>query len=242
MGTLRAWYLWVVVALILALTRAKQGAEHPQDHDLHHRPAVYRHARARRVSTPEDREDSVVGLLMQHPNVTSKSSNTSVTMETRLSENRPKISDEIQTSVNSANVSSSSEKERRRSHPTETCEAGTPLTKQRDASDDDKVIDVAVIVPCNASHQYSRVKVLPVVELAVRHLRETGLRGPLQNYTINVRYRDSRTSSTYGPLAAVDLYLNNSAGKRVFPQVKLVFPRFILLPSCLYLCSHVGGS
>ena len=80
---------------------------------------------------------------------------------------------------------------------------------------EDHVIDVAVIVPCNESHQYSRMKVLPVVELAVRHLEENGLRGALENYTIKVWYRNSRLSSTYGPLAAVDLFFNNSAGKWV---------------------------
>ncbi|XP_064111440.1 uncharacterized protein LOC135218929 [Macrobrachium nipponense] len=101
---------------------------------------------------------------------------------------------------------------RRSSSLSETCEAEwaskTPLEHH---AEEDRVIDVAVIVPCNASHQYSRVKVLPVVELAVRHVRETGLRGPLANYTINVRYRDSKTSSTDGPLAAVDLYFNKAA-------------------------------
>ncbi|XP_066940085.1 atrial natriuretic peptide receptor 1 [Macrobrachium rosenbergii] len=82
--------------------------------------------------------------------------------------------------------------------------------KMRDY-ENDYVIDVAVIVPCNASHQYSMVKVLPVVELAVRHVRETGLRGPLANYTIKVRYKDSKSSSTDGPLAAVDLYFKKEA-------------------------------
>ncbi|XP_066977790.1 atrial natriuretic peptide receptor 1-like [Macrobrachium rosenbergii] len=103
-------------------------------------------------------------------------------------------------------------KSRKRSPPSETCLAEkASMLPDEDTTEEDHIIDFAVIVPCNASHQYSRIKVLPVVELAVRHLRETGLRGPLANYTIKVRYRDSKTSSTDGPLAAVDLYFNKFA-------------------------------
>ncbi|XP_068217389.1 atrial natriuretic peptide receptor 1-like [Palaemon carinicauda] len=93
----------------------------------------------------------------------------------------------------------------------ETCESESKGKQRIKQDEDDYVIDIAVIVPCNASHQYSMVKVLPVVELAVRHVRETGLKGPLANYTIKVRYKDSRSSSTDGPLAAVDLYFKKEA-------------------------------
>ncbi|KAK3873663.1 hypothetical protein Pcinc_021350 [Petrolisthes cinctipes] len=102
----------------------------------------------------------------------------------------------------------------KRTHPIETC-AAKPPSYEKPGRANDRVIDVAVITPCNASHQYSKVKVMPVVMLAVRHVEETGLHGPLQNYTIKVRHRDSQTSSTHGPLAAVDLYFNNSAGMLV---------------------------
>ena len=77
----------------------------------------------------------------------------------------------------------------------------------------EKTINIAVLVPTNASEQYKFKRVMPAVKLGVKHLKETGLRGPLESWNIEVRHRDTQCSSTHGPLAAVDLHFNLTAGK-----------------------------
>ncbi|XP_063842137.1 uncharacterized protein LOC135089876 [Scylla paramamosain] len=202
-----------------------------QDDTLHHpRSPWYRHARARRLASPPSRDSEpagdtgeVVGFL-RHANASSPSGELNTTRgggakteDRREARRRGKSRENVLLSAGedrSYNTFIDGRKLRKRSSRMEKCAIEPPKVKRPgDPDTDDRVIDVAVIVPCNESHQYSRMKVLPVVELAVRYLEENGLRGPLENYTIKVRYRDSRLSSTYGPLAAVDLFFNNSAGK-----------------------------
>ncbi|KAK8406870.1 hypothetical protein O3P69_007431 [Scylla paramamosain] len=200
-----------------------------QDDTLHHpRSPWYRHARARRLASPPSRDSEpagdtgeVVGFL-RHANASSPSGELNTTRgggakteDRREARRRGKSRENVLLSAGedrSYNTFIDGRKLRKRSSRMEKCAIEPPKVKRPgDPDTDDRVIDVAVIVPCNESHQYSRMKVLPVVELAVRYLEENGLRGPLENYTIKVRYRDSRLSSTYGPLAAVDLFFNNSA-------------------------------
>lgn len=46
---------------------------------------------------------------------------------------------------------------------------------------------------------------LPAIELAIKKLQEPN--GLLEQYTINVEYRDTKTTSVHGSLAAFDLYV-----------------------------------
>ncbi|XP_068225060.1 atrial natriuretic peptide receptor 3-like, partial [Palaemon carinicauda] len=182
--------------------RRETPGRHPSRHPDRHHPVIYRHAykkylrSSRHVS--ESVKDTIVDMLLLRKHLRT---------EPEWSKGPRAVQDQARELVPNRYLIS-----QKRSPPSETClaERASKLPNE-DTTEEDHIIDFAVIVPCNASHQYSRVKVLPVVELAVRHLRETGLRGPLANYTIKVRYRDSKTSSTDGPLAAVDLYFNKFA-------------------------------
>lgn len=210
-----------------------------QEERLYHpRSPLYRHARARRLASPPTREPeppgdagAMVGRLQQLTN-TSTSAVVNATaggggggkggrniIKPQEVRRRGKTRENVLLSASKTHsyntfIDTSRVYKSKRSPRMEKCAIEPPKVKlPQNVAVDDHVIDVAVIVPCNESHQYSRMKVLPVVELAVRYLQENGLRGPLENYTINIRYRDSRLSSTYGPLAAVDLFFNNSAGE-----------------------------
>ncbi|KAK8741214.1 hypothetical protein OTU49_002559 [Cherax quadricarinatus] len=237
MGAWRGWFLGLTVMMVTAgamnaaaaATGAAAAASAATIHELskepaidlkpHRRLAIYRHSRVRQASSNPNilevnkEQDTVVDLVKHYTNSTTHITNSTHTPDGRRIANthRNTVKQGSTQKEHCCEANTSSSKVSKRSL-TDQCEAGPPpTTAPESGTGDDRVIDVAVLVPCNASHQYSRVKVLPVVELAVRHLRETGLRGPLENYTIIVRYRDSRTSSTYGPLAAVDLYFNKYA-------------------------------
>lgn len=209
-----------------------------EDRLYHPHSPLYRHARARRLASPPTREPEpsggageMVGLLRQLTNASTPAEvNTTEsgggagkgggnTVKPQEARRRGKTRENVLLSASKTRsyntfIDTSRANKSKRSPRMEKCAIEPPKVKRPGVVvADDRVIDVAVIVPCNESHQYSRMKVLPVVELAVRYLQENGLRGPLENYTINVRYRDSRLSSTYGPLAAVDLFFNNSAGE-----------------------------
>lgn len=225
MKHLVALAVWcIVLAAALATSSGKRQPGHASPSDR--RPTLYRHALGRRLrsGSAEARaadQDAVLAMLLQ-------STNTSVeeSFEADEKPHRPRHSSGAVAKTSSAlehalGVSSSMSKRSSTSpSPPPSSELGNKCTSVKAAGtmrtghgEPDRVIDIAVITPCNATDQFSRLRVMPVVELAVRHLRRTGLRGPLSNYTINVRYRDSFSSSTYGPLAAVDLYFNNAAGE-----------------------------
>lgn len=73
-------------------------------------------------------------------------------------------------------------------------------------------VKLAVIAPADSRHEQSLPRVLPAVLLAVRAVSSP--RGSLPGWNITVDHRDSRCSSTYGPLAAFDFYINRTAGHR----------------------------
>ena len=73
------------------------------------------------------------------------------------------------------------------------------------------VVRLAVIAPADRDHEQSLYRVLPAVELAVRKVSDP-VTGYLPGWDIRVDHRDSRCSSTYGPLAAFEFYINRSAG------------------------------
>lgn len=71
-------------------------------------------------------------------------------------------------------------------------------------------VKLAVIAPADPHHEQSLPRVLPAVHMAVKFVSSP--RGPLPGWNIEVDYRDSRCSSTYGPLAAFDFHFNRTAG------------------------------
>ncbi|KAG5339948.1 ANPRA protein, partial [Acromyrmex charruanus] len=70
-------------------------------------------------------------------------------------------------------------------------------------------VKLAVIAPGDPHHEQSLQRVLPAVLLAVKYVSSP--RGPLPGWNIKVDYRDSYCSSTYGPLAAFEFYINQTA-------------------------------
>jgi hypothetical protein len=74
-----------------------------------------------------------------------------------------------------------------------------------------RVVRLAVIAPADRDHEQSLYRVLPAVQLAVRKVADP-IAGTLPGWDIRVDHRDSRCSSTFGPLAAFDFYINRSAG------------------------------
>jgi len=73
-----------------------------------------------------------------------------------------------------------------------------------------KVLRFGVLSPKDVSHQYSMQKVLPPIMMAVQSSTMEHL---LPGWKIEVHYRDTKCSSTYGPLAAFDFYNNKTAGQ-----------------------------
>ncbi|XP_035740705.1 atrial natriuretic peptide receptor 1-like isoform X2 [Vespa mandarinia] len=70
-------------------------------------------------------------------------------------------------------------------------------------------VKLAVIAPGDPHHEQSLPRVLPAVLLAVKAVSSS--KGPLPGWNIKVDHRDSRCSSTYGPLAAFEFYINQTA-------------------------------
>ncbi|XP_023227111.1 atrial natriuretic peptide receptor 1-like [Centruroides sculpturatus] len=70
---------------------------------------------------------------------------------------------------------------------------------------------MAILAPDNDLHPYSLNKVLPPVLYAVRSQKKRGESGLLSGRQVQVLYRDTQCSSTYGPLAAFEFYIENSA-------------------------------
>lgn len=75
-------------------------------------------------------------------------------------------------------------------------------------------IHLAVLMPSKSVDEMSGrssqilAATLPVIELAIRSVKERNL---LNGYELKVHHRDTNCSSTYGPMAAFDLYNRNQA-------------------------------
>lgn len=93
-------------------------------------------------------------------------------------------------------------------------------------------VKLAVIAPGDPHHEQSLPRVLPAVLLAVRYVSSP--KGPLPGWSIKVDHRDSHCSSTYGPLAAFEFYINQTAGR----NARCVFSRHSLSLSPLF-CSFL---
>lgn len=68
---------------------------------------------------------------------------------------------------------------------------------------------------------------LPAMELAIKKLQQPG--GLFENYTICVEYRDTKSSSIHGAMAAFDLYTKQTQGSNSF---------FTLAPIAIYAKTH----
>lgn len=75
------------------------------------------------------------------------------------------------------------------------------------------VVKLAVIAPADPHHEQSLSRILPAVSLAIRAVISP--KGPLPGWNITVDHRDSRCSSTYGPIAAFDFYITRTAGQSI---------------------------
>ncbi|KAK2579333.1 hypothetical protein KPH14_008285 [Odynerus spinipes] len=101
-------------------------------------------------------------------------------------------------------------------------------------------VKLAVIAPGDPHHEQSLPRVLPAVLLAVRAV--SSAKGPLPGWNIKVDHRDSRCSSTYGPLAAFEFYINQTAGRFDRPLFSLSLTSHLsrLFAVELWLCVGIG--
>jgi len=81
--------------------------------------------------------------------------------------------------------------------------------ERRQAKRSDKTVRIGVLAPEDPAFQYSVQKILPPITMAVRSERIQRL---LPHWKIEVIYRDTKCSSTLGPLAAFEFYINKTAG------------------------------
>lgn len=105
-------------------------------------------------------------------------------------------------------------------------------------------VKLAVIAPGDPHHEQSLKRVLPAVLLAVKYVSSP--RGPLPGWNITVDHRDSHCSSTYGPLAAFEFYINQTAGRTMSLYLPIFFPSFSIfsLFSLLFFycpCRHFSS-
>ena len=70
---------------------------------------------------------------------------------------------------------------------------------------DETVVKVAVLLPAQGGYPFVRNKTLPAINIAIDKVRNSSL---LQDYDLDVEYRDSACSETMGPLRAIDLYVD----------------------------------
>ncbi|KAL7634174.1 UNVERIFIED_CONTAM: hypothetical protein RMT77_015503 [Armadillidium vulgare] len=109
---------------------------------------------------------------------------------------------------------------------------GLPICAKPQTAVPDKTIDIAVLVPTEPPDHFtpcSRERVMPAVQLAVEHLYEMELHGPLKEWNVKIHYMDTNCSSTYGPLAAVDLHFQSKADVFLGPVCE-----YALAPVCRF--------
>ncbi|RWS29440.1 Atrial natriuretic peptide receptor 3-like protein, partial [Leptotrombidium deliense] len=76
--------------------------------------------------------------------------------------------------------------------------------------DRNRNITIAVLAPVNDSLPYSLNKILPSIIYAVRQVNKNPDYPALMNRTIEVVFRDTACSSTQGPLAAFDFFIDGT--------------------------------
>ena len=86
---------------------------------------------------------------------------------------------------------------------------GSGRRETRQARRENRTVRIGVLAPEDPAFQYSVQKILPPITMAVRSQRIQRL---LPHWKIEVIYRNTKCSSTLGPLAAFEFYINKTAG------------------------------
>lgn len=85
----------------------------------------------------------------------------------------------------------------------------SPKKLQRRETEPHPILRIGVLAPDTPDFQYSLKKVLPPITMAVKSERISRI---LPEWKIEVLYRDTKCSSTLGPLEALAFYTNKTAG------------------------------
>ncbi|XP_076366606.1 atrial natriuretic peptide receptor 1-like isoform X3 [Tachypleus tridentatus] len=92
-----------------------------------------------------------------------------------------------------------------------------------------KEIRMLVLAPEDPAYPYSLFKVSAAVEYAIEKLEAQGNNGPLGGRSVRARPQNTKCSSTYGPLAVLDVYYAGEVDVFLGP-----FCPFVLNPLLLY--------
>ncbi|XP_074661507.1 atrial natriuretic peptide receptor 3-like [Tubulanus polymorphus] len=82
--------------------------------------------------------------------------------------------------------------------------------------DPNKVIKIGINLPTATKYMWSTYKVAPAIEIAVDTVERTS--GLLDGYTFQLNYADSRCSETYGPMNAINFYIQQEAHVFIGPS------------------------
>lgn len=88
------------------------------------------------------------------------------------------------------------------------------LMAQYDLNAGKKELFFGVLLPPTLPDRCNSLAVLPAMDLAINKVQALG--GILEGFNITMEYRDTQCSSTYGPLAAFELYTKRKPGRRLF--------------------------
>jgi len=87
--------------------------------------------------------------------------------------------------------------------------SGRRLARRAVVAREGLVLRIGVLAPGNYDFQYSLQKILPAITMATKSERIERI---LPHWKIEVIYRDTKCSSTLGPLEAFQFYTNKTAG------------------------------
>lgn len=69
-------------------------------------------------------------------------------------------------------------------------------------------VKLGVVLPQDGDHKFKKAWTLPAIEYAVEEVNRSGL---LPNHELVIHYKDSMCSESFGPLMAVELYVEKNA-------------------------------
>lgn len=88
------------------------------------------------------------------------------------------------------------------------------LMAQYDLNAGKKELFFGVLLPPSLPDRCNSLAILPAMDLAINKVQAVG--GILEGFNITMEYRNTQCSSTYGPLAAFELYTKRKPGRRLF--------------------------
>ncbi|XP_022237486.1 atrial natriuretic peptide receptor 3-like [Limulus polyphemus] len=103
------------------------------------------------------------------------------------------------------------------------------IRKRASQETKNKMIRMLVLAPEDTTYPYSLFKVSAAVYYAIDKLEAQGSNGPLGGRSVRAYSKNTKCSSTYGPLAALDSYYANEVDVFLGP-----FCPFVLNPLFLY--------